>query len=380
MFGTLGSVFFVVYMLASPLSGYLGDRMQRRKLIAAGIFLWSLSTVASAFAQNYEQLLVARALTGIGEAGYGIVAPAFLADLFDRDSRSRRLAIFYIALPVGTAAGYALGGWIGQHYGWRWAFAIGGAPGLVLAVLAWFLREPVRGGMDPGGHSFTGKVRGGALKELWQNRAFVINVTATTAMTFAIGGLAHWIPNFLERAHQYTTSRAGLYFGILSCTAGTAGTLIGGFVSDRVLRVTATAHFLVPGLTLMLAAVTLTLTVLVHDSRLFWVFGWLTVFLLFANSGPLNAAIVNTTMPDIRSSAFAVTIFTIHLLGDALSPSLMGFVADHASGSEADRLRLAFMIAPPLIFGAGLLLVVFAKRLPEAIGIVERKLAALGKA
>ena len=379
--GWLMGVFFVAYVLA-PVTGYLGDRVPRKWIIAGGIFLWSLATVWSFFVRSYAEFVAARAVTGIGEVAYGIIAPAFLADLFDRNSRSRTLSVFYLALPVGTAAGYALGGWIAQEYGWRHGFLVGGAPGLVLAVLAALLREPVRGAMDhvdgadaggATGHG-DGKIRPGAVAELVRNPAFVINVAATTIMTFAIGGLANWSPKFVQEVHRYDVKEANLVFGVVSSTAGALGTIIGGIVADRLQRVTRTALFLMPGVMLTLSAGGLLGTVLATDRTTFWCFAWVTVFLLFANSGPLNAALVNATMPDVRSTAFSVMIFTIHMLGDALSPPLMGFIQDHTQGSAADKVRTAFLISPPLVLAAGLLLVLMRHRLPRAVAMVEERL------
>jgi MFS transporter, Spinster family, sphingosine-1-phosphate transporter len=116
--GWLGSVFIIVYMVFAPLAGVLGDRFPRRLVLAGGVFLWSLATVGGGFAGTFAALLLARAIVGIGEAGYGTVAPGLIADLFKRSERSRMLAYFYVAIPVGSAMGFALGGWLGHRYGW----------------------------------------------------------------------------------------------------------------------------------------------------------------------------------------------------------------------------------------------------------------------
>jgi len=397
--GLLGSAFFIVYTIVSPAAGYLGDRVKRRTLIVSGILLWSVATVASAFAQDFEHLLIARAMTGVGEAGYGIVAPAFLSDLFSKESRSRTLSVFYLALPVGTAAGYAWGGYIGQHFGhatgaehtgllcsigihegWRYAFFSGGIPGICLAVLAMFLREPRRGGMDADLSSAeeNGKFAWGSVMELLTTKSFLVNVAATTAMTFAIGGLAHWVPAFVQRVHGYTQSEAGQIVGIVVAAAGTVGTVAGGFFADYARRWTTAAHFVVPGITLLLSAAVLLIAFLASSREVFWTLGGLGIFFLFCNSGPLNAAILNVSMPNVRATAFAAMIFTIHMLGDAASPTIIGWISDRLAGSHGyspgEALRYAFLLAPPIVAVGGLLLLIFSKWLPQDMDRLEARL------
>lgn len=394
--GTLQSAFFFVYMFASPFAGYLGDRVSRRILIAAGVGVWSLATVATAFADSFEHLLLARSLTGIGEAGYGIVAPAMLSDLFSKESRARTLSVFYLALPVGTAAGYSFGPYVASHFGhapgaahdglfcniglhegWRYSFLLGGAPGILLAVLSVFLREPPRGGKDiMDGMHVTGEFRWSQVGGLLKTKSFLANVFATTAMTFAIGGLATWAPAFVQRVHGYTEKEAGVHFGILVASTGFFGTIIGGFVADYARRWTSAAHFVVPAITLAGSAATLLFALLATTREMFWSLGGVSVFLLFCNSGPLNAAILNVSMPAVRATAFALMIFTIHLLGDAFSPHLLGMLSEHYTKElgEAEALRRAFLVAPPIVFLGAIVLFVSARWLAGDMAAMEKKL------
>jgi MFS transporter, Spinster family, sphingosine-1-phosphate transporter len=395
--GFLTTAFFWVYTIASPLSGYLGDRVSRRLLIVTGIGLWSLATVASAFARTYEQLWIARAFTGVGEAGYGIVAPAFLGDLFSKEKRSRTLSIFYLALPVGTAAGYAYGGYmvehfghapgdphrgflcsVGLHEGWRYAFLFGGIPGLLLCGLAAFLVDPPRGAKDAlSGELDFSEFRWSAIGSLLRTPSFVANVAATTAMTFAIGGLQQWAPAFVQRVHHYTPKEGSFLVGIVVALTGTAGTVFGGFLADYARRWTSAAHFIVPGITLVLSALTLAPAVLLPGRGEFWALASISIFLLFCNSGPLNAAILNVSPPAVRATAFAITIFTIHLLGDALSPKLIGSLSDHFAPRHANEsLRYAFLIAPPVMLLGGVILLAFARHLPRDVAAVEKAIRA----
>src|SRR5512137_2436432 len=140
--------FIIVYMLTSPIFGALADRWPRKVLIAAGVALWSLATGAAALAVGFWTFLLARALVGIGEAAYATLSPALLSDFYPPTRRNRILMIFYVAIPVGTAMGFVLGGALGQHFGWRSAFLICGLPGIAVAAMALMIRDPGRGRFD----------------------------------------------------------------------------------------------------------------------------------------------------------------------------------------------------------------------------------------
>ncbi len=229
--GFLGSSFMLCYMISAPLFGWLGDRMRRVRLAAAGLAAWSLATAGAGLAPGYRSLLAARTLVGVGEASFGTVSPGLLADYFPRERRGRVLAYFYLAIPVGSALGYLLGGNIGQHFGWHAAFLLVGIPGLLLALPVMFLREPRRGAGDA--PTEMQEESAGGYAALFANRSFVTNTLAMAAMTFAMGGLAQWVPSFLNRAHGLDVARGNTLFGALTVLAGITGTLTGGWLGDR---------------------------------------------------------------------------------------------------------------------------------------------------
>ena len=140
--GSLASWFMVSYLALSPFAGYLGDRYKRKYLIGSTVIVWSLATAATGLSRSYLHLVLTRALTGIGEAGYATVAPAIIADAFPSSRRGSALSVFYAALPVGSALGFTLGGYWGVHFGWRTAFFLAGGPGLLLAIASFLVREP----------------------------------------------------------------------------------------------------------------------------------------------------------------------------------------------------------------------------------------------
>ena len=243
--GALGPAFLIAYTLFAPLMGWAGDRYNRVHLLVGGVGLWSLATIGSGFADTYGHLVLARSLLGIGEATYGTLAPTILADLYPRQRRGQILSLFYVAIPVGSALGYVLGGLIEPHYGWRAAFWVVGGPGLVAALAGLLLRDPPRGAMD-GVAEADDLVSSHAPAPIsWRdygmlrhNRSYRYNTLGMALMTFALGGLALWMPTFFHRVKGMTLQEANLWIGPLTVGAGLLGTVTGGWLADRL----ATAH------------------------------------------------------------------------------------------------------------------------------------------
>ncbi|OJH35399.1 spinster family MFS transporter [Cystobacter ferrugineus] len=349
--GLLGSFFMVVFMLASPISGFLGDRVPRRFLVAGGVLLWSLATGASGLASTFAALMVARACVGIGEAGYGAVAPSIISDLFPREQRTRVLSIFYIAIPVGAAAGYGLGGWLSNAYSWHVAFYVGGVPGIILAVMAFFMPEPQRGAMDgPEAQKKLPFLVG--LKGLGRNPAFWWTTSGYTLMTFSIGGLAFWLPSFLVNERAMTLDRAGFLSGAVTALAGLTGTIAGGWLGDRMDQRMPGGGLRLSGVGLLLAAPLMVLAVRVSAHAPMFAIIFLAQFLIFLNSGPINAAIVNGVPPAFRAFAMGLNVLFIHMLGDALSPTVIGKLADVSSLAVAIQVNAI----PVLLGGLALLM------------------------
>lgn len=331
--GLLATVFLVAYMIASPLVGSLGDRAPRKHIVAASLVVWSLATVGSGLAPDYPTLFAMRVVVGLGEAGFAAVAPTLIADLFHPAERSRRLAYFYLATPMGSALGYLVGGAVGEAYGWRAAFFVAGGPGLVLALVALALPEPTRGAMDaadgsasePGAPHLTMRE---AVQRLFRSPAWRIDTVGTTLMTFALGGLAAWMPTYLKRTYGLDLAEAGMGFGAVTVVAGLVGTLLGGWLGDRAQARGAGGYFRVSGVGLLLGAPFTVAMVLMPSVGTAFAMAFVAELLLFLNTGPLNAALVASVPVSMRARAVAVNVFFIHALGDAISPPLMGLISD----------------------------------------------------
>jgi MFS transporter, Spinster family, sphingosine-1-phosphate transporter len=344
-FGALASAFLLVYMCSAPVFGAFGDRPGRPRLIAAGIALWSVATAAAGLAPNYPALLAARATVGIGEAAYSALAPALLADYFPERVRGRVFAIFYAAIPVGSALGYILGGLVDRRYGWRAAFFIAGLPGLLFAVLAWFLDDagPAGDGVAPA----TPRAGFRLYAPLLRNPSYLRTVVGYAAYTFALGGISVWMPTFLIRVRGVPAATASSQLGTVLVLTGFVGTFVGGWVADALLRRTRQAYLWLSGVSTMLAAPLAWIALTVPGATAYWVSLTAAEVLIFASTGPINSAIVSDVPPRARAAAMAASILVIHTLGDVPSPWLIGLLSD------ATSLGRAVLIIPIVIAVAG---------------------------
>lgn len=322
--GLLGSAFMVCYMVSAPFFGWKAATSSRTRLAFWGLLMWSVSTIFSGLAPNYSSLLGARTLVGVGEASFSTVSPAILSDYFEEERRGRILSYFYLAIPVGSALGYLLGGIVGQNLGWHMAFLMVAGPGLILTVPFWFLADPRHG-------------RRISKRKPWQvsqylgllrNRSFVINTLAMAAMTFALGGLAQWIPTFLHRLHNLDVAQANTLVGGITVLAGITGTLCGGWLGDRWQQRTPRGYLLVSAWGFVLSVPLTIYTLITASLETLIVAMFFAEFFLFLSTGPLNAVILNVAAPTMRTMAFAVNIFLIHSLGDAISPTILGWFSD----------------------------------------------------
>jgi MFS family permease len=332
--GLLSTAFMVAYMALAPVFGVLADRTSRWRLIAAGVAVWSLASGASGLATTYLLLLVTRAFVGVGEAAYGPAAPALISDMYPEERRGRVLSWFYVAIPVGSALGYVLGGqMVGWTGDWRWAFYVVVAPGLALAAWSLFMREPARGAADAAPATHHASLRD--YRAILRTPSFVLCTLGYTAATFAVGGVGYWMPRYLHFNRGVPDLvQVNQYFGVILVSAGLLATLAGGWAGDRLRGRVPGSYFLVSGVG-MLIAVPLVFGVLYAPFPWAWLFVFLVVFWLFFNTGPINTIPANVTPPAVRASAYALLILIIHLFGDAFSPAIIGFVAGQARAGAA---------------------------------------------
>lgn len=347
--GYLTSAFLGFYMVAAPFTGPLADRYSRRRIIVLGAIFWSGLTLLTAFTHTYWELLIRHTLVGIGEATFVTIAPTFVADLFPDRERGRIFGVFYLAIPVGTAAGYLLGGKLGPSMGWRFPFYIAAFPGFLLALAILFLPEPERGQFD----SLKETPERGTILGLARNPAFWTVTLGMAAGTFSLGGVQVWMPTFLSRARGYSLQAANELFGTIVVIDGILASLIGGWLGDRLLPRMKSSYYFVSAISMGLG-VPVMIVALFSGGRVMLPAIAVAAFLLLLNTSPLNTALVNSVGAHIRATAIAVNIFIFHLLGDVPSPTLMGYVADRRSLQAAFILPVVAMAVSSAILFYGM--------------------------
>ncbi|ADW68794.1 spinster family MFS transporter [Granulicella tundricola] len=350
--GQIGSLtlwFMIAYMAASPITGWLGDRFPRKPMIVVAALFWSGINLLTATVHSYGSLNIRHAALGIGEASFGIFAPAMLADFYPEDQRNRVLTIFNIAVPVGAALGYLIGGTVGEHFGWRMSFTVSAVPGIIIALLiAFFMKEPERAGSKDD----KAKVEKGTVLSLVKNPAYLCSILGYAAVTFTLGGISWWMPSFLQRVDGRSMSSAGFIMGAITVVTGLLGTICGGVVAQRWSKKNPAALYLVPMWGALLAFPP-AMCCFFGPKALILPSLALAIFLIFLGSGPVNAATVNAVQPNVRATALAGQLLMIHLLGDAPSPRIIGVVSDHSNLAMGLGSTLVTLLIAAVIFFIG---------------------------
>ncbi len=359
--GLLGDAFFVTYMLSAPILGLLADRISRWIIVGSAVILWSLASGGSGLAATFAILFATRICVGIGEGGYGPAAPTILSDLFPIETRGRIMAIFCAAIPVGSALGYVIGGLIGAHLGWRWAFYLVAPPGLLLGLLCFWQRDP-----RIASHHLVQKSSHRSMRDyvnLFRTRSYLINCIAMTLMTFVTGGLGFWVPAYLRYRNQ--SPNVGMtIFGLITVIAGLVSTLLGGVVADKLRPRFAGSYFLVSGIGMLIACPFFIATLYIPFPAA-WIPMFVAIFFLFLNTGPSNTALANVSLPSVRATAFAVNILVIHALGDVQAFWLLGYIGGHTN------MHVAFLVVSGIILLSGAAWLIGVKYLPADTAAVE---------
>jgi MFS family permease len=359
--GLLGDAFLVTYMVSAPILGFLADRFSRWIIIGGAVILWSLASGASGLAATFAILFATRIFVGIGEGGYGPAAPTILSDLFPIETRGRIMAIFCAAIPVGSALGYVLGGAIGSHLGWRWAFYMVAPPGLLLGLLCFWQRDP-----RVAAHHLVQKSPRRRLTDylaLFHTRSYVINCIAQTLMTFAAGGLGYWVSAYLRYRNQ-SPALGMTIFGLITVVAGLVSTLLGGIVADKMRPRFPGSYFFVSGIGMVIACPIFVATLYIPFPAA-WIAMFFAIFFLFLNTGPSNTALANVSLPAVRATAFAVNIFFIHAFGDVQAFWMLGYVGGHTN------MHVAFLFVSGIILASGLVWLMGVKYLAADTAAVE---------
>jgi MFS family permease len=389
-YGVLGGSFMIVYTIISPLMGWLGDRYNRRVILACGVGLWSLATVGTAFSTDFCHMFFWRALLGVGEASYGVIAPALLADLFSVERRGRAMGIYYLALPIGTALGYVIAGRIASSWGWPSVFFAVGLPGLLAAFAGLLILDPGRGASE--GKSYTARcsqTRFRDYAELLKTRTFVFNTAGMAAATFATGAYAAWGSTFYQRVRGLSLKEANDSIGTLLAVAGLVGIAVSTFLADFLRKYTRRAYLLLASFVVILSVPLGMMGILDPEKMSSLTLLFLASVLMAMVLGPSNTVTANVVPANHRAAGYALFIFLIHLFGDISSPILLGWISDffgshaiassppgqflaaigagpvHDGNGHPTNLTVAMLSVGPVLLAGGILFLLGSRHLPE---------------
>jgi MFS family permease len=385
--GYIASAFLIVYTLGTVPLGIWADRAKRRNVIAVSVAVWSVATAFTALASNFLTLFLSRMILGVGEAGYFPAGTALMSDYFKRSVRSRIMSWWNVGQLIGILVGFVIGGELAGIFvgSWRLAFIFTGIPGLILAFMAWKLREPRRNEADEESielnpHSSDNAIQieeplpvlptstniFSQFRSLLSIKTLVVLIVMQIFAYFVLGVNVVFLPTYLQQKDTFglTSGQAGLFSGAVIVFAGMAGTILGGYLADILNRHHQGARVLVCGIGFLLSAPSFALAVTIHDIRIFSIFFILTTLLILFYQGPSTAATQDVVPSALRASAVAISLLIAHLLGDAFAPSLVGILATafdpthgghfaHGVGGQ-DLSRALLITCTPALVIAGL--------------------------
>ncbi|XP_050682136.1 protein spinster isoform X1 [Leptidea sinapis] len=334
--GLLQTVFVVAYMVFAPIFGYLGDRYSRRTIMAFGVALWCLTTFIGSYISTFGMFAFFRGLVGVGEASYSTIAPTIISDLFVGNVRTKMLAFFYFAIPVGSGFGYIVGSEAGAAaHNWRWGLRVTPFLGVVaVALIVWVMEDPERGQAEDS-HMKPTSYRDD-IRSLIRNPSFMLSSLAFTCVAFVTGALAWWGPQFiylgltLQPGVDIKLEKVSLIFGAITMLSGVVGVPAGAWLGASLSKRFPRAHPVICGAGLLLSAPAMILAMLLCEKYFYAPFALMFIGEVALN---LNWAIVAdmslyVVIPPRRSTAEAFQILISHMFGDAGSPYLVGVISE----------------------------------------------------
>lgn len=344
--GWLATVNLLVFAVASLASGPIADRWGPRKVIFFGILIWSIATIGSALATSFPMLLLCRALVGIGEGAYGPSANTLLCAAAPPEKRGRALGIYNVGMAVGGTSGLVLGAALAPVLGWRAVFWIAGGPSILLAVASAFVASP-----DRLPRPNTLPARSYLLAP-----TYIFALAGGVLATFGASALIFWARWLLIEERHLSITVASVFMVVVGLVCGAGGVIVGGYAGDAFTRRARGGHALAIGLSMLLAFPAGVACLLITSTVPFLGLTALTVFLLSVYNGPSAAVIDELGPPQFAATLQAVSMFSIHVLGNAPAASVIGWVADRSTVATALQLAmLAFLLS-------GVLFMVVARR------------------
>ena len=342
--GLLGTLFMLIHSLASVPLGILADKYPRKMIISVGVFFWSIVTFLSGLTRNFQQLLMLRSLVGIGEASYAPAATAIISETFPQKMRATVQGVFNIGMFAGGTFGIVLGGMVAYyfHSNWRIAFFIVAVPGMLLAYLAARLKTR--------NQAMHHQLPRQGLAILMGNRAYLWLLVSGILVTFAAGAFLSWGIEFIHRYKGYNLRDASLILGSTMLVAGITGVILGSYLSDKAYARLCWGRCGVIAASLILAGPIIFFGIHQENELLFILCFFFGIALACFYHGPVTAVIHDIVPQNIWATAFAVYLLVIHLLGDTLSPVIIGLISDHKDLITGMELSAIFVFASGLTF------------------------------
>jgi MFS family permease len=354
--GSLVSIVSVTVALAGIPIALLADRWSRVRSIVVMAMIWSLASISCLLTRNYGQLLAARAVVGLGEAGYGSVGAALIASLFPARLRAGLLAAFFASASVGSVLGVMLGGLIAERWSWHAAFGVVGFPGLVLALLYLRVRDyrTVTLTPDQATSPMTGTA-GFAVRSLARSRTLRWVCAGAAAQLIVVSSIWAWLPSFLNRFHGLTPAAAGVRAALV-VLIGAAGSMVWGIVVDRVgLKRSRRKLYLMAALcilTLLILMPAFAATGAAVPPQAQFLLIALGGFVMACTVGPVSAIVIDVTHPGLRATGASVLSLFQNLFGLAAGPVIAGALSDRFGLDTALTVIPVFCALAALLFVA----------------------------
>tara|TARA_R110000868_G_scaffold124027_2_gene328132 strand:+ start:6014 stop:7345 length:1332 start_codon:yes stop_codon:yes gene_type:complete len=370
--GFLSGLTFAIFYatLGVPIAMW-ADRSNRRNIISLALTIFSGMTIVCGFVTSFAQLALARIGVGVGEAGSSPPSHSMIADMFPPEKRASAMGVYSLGINLGILIGFLVGGWVSQWYGWRVAFFLVGAPGLVIALLVRFtLKEPSRGASDglTGQGAMPAPAVGEVFRLLWSQKSFR-HLSFATALA-AIGGYAgvNWLPAFLARSFQMSGGEIGTWLALIIGFSGGAGTFLTGYLADRFGKRDVRWNLWVVAI---IIATCFPFSLAMYTSHDKYTALMLFIYPAFAGAAYIAPALSMTqslVTIRMRAQASAILFLILNLIGMGLGPQLAGVLSDLYNPTYGDEsLRYALLTISVVWLWAAVHLLLGARTLKEDI-------------
>ncbi len=346
-----GFAFAAFYVIAGIPIARWADRANRRDIVAISLFLWSFMTAISGFVQNFTQLLLARIGVGVGEAGGSPPSHSIISDIFEPRERASAIGFYSMGVSIGILFGFLAGGWLNEFFGWRVAFVVVGAPGILLAiVLRMTVAEPVRGLNEQRQDSAAPVPFKQVLALLWNRRSFRHMAFGAGLNAFAGYSTSNWTASFMIRSHDMSTGELGTWLSLTIGLGGAVGVFCGGLLADRLAARDQRWYMWLPALAGFICVPFMIAVYLAPGAYGALIMGIVPGILFNVYLGNTIATTHSLVGLRMRALSSAILFLIINTIGLGLGPWIIGMLSDYLSaGLGLESLRYAMLYVLPAI-------------------------------